>query len=101
MRFSEFREELGPVDILPLLNATVYLAVTSYLGSTLWKSICIAVFVFIATKYHYGRRILIKVGIILMLVMTPFWLELAPPLNDLAAMARSVGAHLVAHVQPS
>jgi hypothetical protein len=98
--FAEFREELGPIDIMPLMNAIVYLAVTSYLGSPLWKSICIAVFVFVATKYHYGRRTLIKAGIILMLVTTPFWLELAPPLSDLAATARTVGTHLVAHVQP-
>jgi hypothetical protein len=83
-------EEIGPIDILPLLNATVYLAGTSYLGSPFWKAACVAVFLFIATKCHYERRTLIKTGVVMALVVTPFWLGLTPPPNELIAMARSV-----------
>ena len=91
-------------DVAPgllLMSAIVYLAVTSYLGGPLWKAICFAIFVFVATKCHYGRRTLIKIGIVMAIPIAPFWLELAPSLNDLAAMARSVGTQLIAHAQPS
>ncbi len=101
MSFWEDLEEIGPIDIKPLMNAMVYLAAISYLGTSFWKAACIAVYVFIATKYYYGRRTLIRIGIVMALVVTPFWLGLAPPLNDLAAMARSVGTILVARAQAS
>jgi hypothetical protein len=99
MNFEEFREELGPIDILPLLNAIVYFLVTSYLGSCLWKAASFAVFVFIATKFHYGRRTLIKAGILMAIVISPFWLGIGPPLSDLAATARSFGSIMVAWAQ--
>jgi hypothetical protein len=95
VNFWESIDELGPVDIYPLMNAAVYLVTTCYLGTSLWKAASVAAFVFVATKYHYGRRTLIRIGFVMALVVTPFWLGIAPPLNELAAMARPVGTVLV------
>lgn len=97
--WGDILEELGPIDALPLINATMYAATLSYLGDSFWKAICVGVFVFAATKFHYGRRTLIKIGIVMMLVVTPFWLGVIPPVNELSAMARTAGTILVTFAQ--
>jgi hypothetical protein len=99
VNWDELSEELGPIDVLPPLNAAVYLAAFSYLGASFWKAACVSAFVFVATKYHYGRRTLIKGGIVAAIVLSPFWLGLVPPPTEMVAAARSVGTVLLSSAQ--
>src|SRR6266403_1367876 len=96
--FEELKDLLrGPFDLIPLTNAAAYSLGLSIFGMPLWKCIVIGVVAFAATKLHYGRRIVSRLGVLIMIASAAVWVELAP--NDphvLAQRARAIATEFSA-----
>ena len=70
-----FLEELvdllrGPLDVVPVVNAAVYSLGFSIFGVPAWKCAVVGIVVFAASKLHYGRRVLSRLGVLIMIAST-------------------------------
>src|SRR3981081_4880269 len=94
MSFFEELEELlrGPLDLVPLANAAVYSLGFSIFGVPAWKCAVVGLIVFAASKLHYGRRALSRLGVLMMIASTFVWAGLTPDTQKLARTARPVVA---------
>ena len=94
MSFFEELEELlrGPLDLVPLANAAVYWLGFSIFGVPAWKCAVVGIIVFAASKLHYGRRVLSRLGVLIMIASTFVWTGLTPDIPELARTARAVVA---------
>jgi hypothetical protein len=91
--FEELKDLLrGPLDLIPLANAAVYSLGFSIFGTPVGKCIVIGVVAFAATKLHYGRRELSRVGVLVMIASTVVWADLIPDTHELAQKVRGVVA---------
>ena len=83
-----------PIDRVPWMNAAVF-SVTFYLAGTAgWKSLLVGAIVLTASKIHYGRRTLMRAGVILLLIGLPVWAGLLPPPLKWLDMMHSVMADM-------
>jgi hypothetical protein len=92
-----FLEELvdllrGPLDVVPVVNAAVYSLGFSIFGVPAWKCAVVGIIVFAASKLHYGRRVLSRLGVLIMIASTFVWADLTPDTQELARTARAVMA---------
>ena len=92
-----FLEELvdllrGPLDVVPVANAAVYSLGFSIFGVPAWKCAVVGIIVFAASKLHYGRQVLSRLGVLIMIASTFVWAELTPDTQELARTARAVMA---------
>jgi hypothetical protein len=92
-----FLEELvdllrGPLDVVPVVNAAVYSLGFSIFGVPAWKCAVVGIVVFAASKLHYGRRVLSRLGVLIMIASTFVWADLTPDTQELARTARAVMA---------
>ena len=64
MSFFEELEELlrGPLDLVPVVNAAVYSLGFSIFGVPAWKCAVVGITALAASKIHYGRRALSRLG---------------------------------------
>jgi hypothetical protein len=94
MTFFEELEDLlsGPLDLIPLANAAAYSLGFSIFGVPVWKCIVIGIIAFTATKLHYGRRTLSRLGVLVMITSVFVWADLMPDPHELAQRARAVMA---------
>ncbi len=94
MTFFEELEDLlrGPFDLIPLTNAAVYSLGLSVFGAPVWKCIVIGVVAFAATKLHYGRRLLSRVGVLIMIASVVVWADLIRDPHELAQRAHALVA---------
>ena len=94
MSFFEELEELlrGPLDLVPLANAAVYSLGFSIFGVPAWKCAVVGIIVFAASKLHYGRRALSRLGVLIMIASTFVWAGLTPDTQELARTVRAVMA---------
>ena len=87
--FEELKDLLrGPFDLIPLTNAAVFSLGLSIFGVPVWKCIVIGVIAFAATKLNYGRRILSRVGVLVMIASVVVWADLIPDPHELAQRSR-------------
>ncbi len=99
--FDELKDlPRGPFDLIPLTNAAVYSLGFSVFGAPTWKCVAVGVVMFAATKLHYGRRMLSRVGVLIMIASTFVWAELTPEPHELAQRARAVAAEFATAVVP-
>ena len=99
--FEELKDLLrGPFDLIPLTNAAVYSLGFSVFGAPTWKCLVVGVVAFAATKLHYGRRMLSRLGVLIMIASTFVWAELTPEPHELAQRARAVGSEFFTAVAP-
>jgi hypothetical protein len=99
--FEELKDLLrGPLDLIPLANAAVYSLGFSIFGVPVWKCIVIGVIALAATKLHYGRRALSRLGVLIMIASVFVWADLIPGPHELAQRARAIGAEFSAAVAP-
>jgi len=99
--FEELKDLLrGPLDLIPLANAAVYSLGFSIFGAPVWKCIVVGGIAFAATKLHYGRRMLSRVGVLIMIAAIFVWAELTPQTHELAQRARAVGSEFFTEVAP-
>ena len=96
MSFFEELEELlrGPLDLVPVVNAAVYSLGFSIFGVPAWKCAIVGIIVFAASKLHYGRRALSRLGVLIMIASTFVWAGLTPDTQELARTARAVMAEV-------
>src|SRR5258708_39615686 len=95
--FEELKDLLrGPLDLIPLTNAAVYSLGFSIFGAPTWKCVAVGVVAFTATKLHYGRRILSRLGVLIMIASVVVWAHLIPDPHELAQRARAVAAEFSA-----
>ena len=92
-----FLEELvdllrGPLDVVPVVNAAVYSLGFSIFGVPAWRCAVVGLIVFAASKLHYGRRVLSRLGVLIMIASTFVWADLTPDTQELARTARAVMA---------
>ena len=92
-----FLEELvdllrGPLDVVPVVNAAVYSLGFSIFGVPAWRCAVVGLIVFAASKLHYGRRVLSRFGVLIMIASTFVWADLIPDTEELARTARAVMA---------
>ena len=94
MSFFEELEELlrGPLDLVPLANAAVYSLGFSIFGVPAWKCAVVGIIVFAASKLHYCRRVLSRLGVLIMIASTFVWAGLTPDTQELARTASAVMA---------
>ncbi len=94
MTFLEELKDLlrGPFDLIPLANAVVYSLGFSIFAVAVWKCVVLGVVAFVASKLHYGRRILCRVGVFIMIASVFLWADLTPDTHELAQRARAVAA---------
>jgi hypothetical protein len=91
--FEELKDLLrGPFDLVPLTNAAVYSLGFSVFGVQIWKCVVIGIIAFTATKLHYGRRTLSRLGVLVMIASMFVWADLMPDPHELAQRARAVMA---------
>jgi hypothetical protein len=91
--FDELEELLGdPLDLVPLANAVVYSLGFSIFGVPAWKCAVVGIIVFAASKIHYGRRVLSRLGVLIMVLSMFVWAGLTPDTQELARTARAVVA---------
>jgi hypothetical protein len=72
----------------------------SIFGVSVWKSVIVSVVAFAASKLHYGRRVLSRLGVLIMIAAMFVWADLIPDPHELAQRARAIGAEFSAAVAP-
>ena len=60
------------------LNALVYFLGGLTFGIGIWRSLLLAAIVFVATRIHYGRRTILRIGMGLLFPLTAIWVGLLP-----------------------
>ena len=99
--FEELKDLLrGPLDLIPLANAAVYSLGFSIFGAPVWKCVVVGVVAFAASKLHYGRRVLSRLGVLIMIAAMFVWADLAPDPYAMARRARAVVAEFATAVAP-
>ncbi len=68
-----------PIDNVPWMNAAVFSATFYLAGTPGWKSLLVGAIVLAASKIHYGRRTLMRAGVVLLVIGLPIWAGLLPP----------------------
>jgi hypothetical protein len=66
-----------------LLNCVSYFSAAMVFGAPLWKSVVIFLVVGMATSLHYGRSLLTRFGIVLMIATLVEWSEVLPPTRQM------------------
>lgn len=66
-----------------LLNCVSYFSAAMVFGAPPWKSLVIFLVVGMATSLHYGRGLLTRFGIILMIATLVEWSEVLPPARQM------------------
>ena len=95
--FDELKDLLrGPFDLIPLTNAAVYSLGFSVFGAPVWKCLVVGVVAFAVTKLHYGRRMLSRVGVLIMIAAMFVWADLKPDPHKLAQTAHALVAEVSA-----
>ena len=94
MSFFEELDDLlrGPLDLVPLINGAVYSWGFWLFGAPVWKCFVVSVLVFAASKLHYGRRVLSRLGVLVMIAAMFMWAEVIPAPGELMQRARAVMA---------
>jgi hypothetical protein len=88
--FEELKDLLrGPLDLISLANATVYALGFLIFGVPVWKCAVVGIMAFAATKLHYGRRLLSRLGVLIMIASVVIWAELMPDPHELAQRTRA------------
>ena len=99
--FEELKDFFrGPLDLIPLANAAVYSFGFLIFGVPIWKCIVIGVIAFAASKLHYGRRMLSRLGVLIMIAAMSVWADLILDPHELAQRVRAIGAEFSAAVAP-
>jgi hypothetical protein len=93
MSFFEELKELfrGPLDLIPLTNAAVYSLGFSIFGVSAWKCVVVGIGAFAASK-RYGRRVVSRLGVLVMIASAFVWTGLTPDIQEMARTARAVVA---------
>jgi hypothetical protein len=100
--FDELKDLLkGPLDSIPLANAAVYSLGFSIFGVPAWKCVIVGVIAFAATKLHYGRRILSRLGVLVMFASVFVWADLMPDPHEWARRTRAVAAEIYLYTNPA
>jgi len=74
--------EIDTIDYVPWINAAVFFVATLVLGNAIWKALIIAALVLAASTAHYGRRILTKLGTLVLIGMLIFWSGAMPVVGE-------------------
>lgn len=77
-----------PIQLDPVvwLSGLVYLATFLEFGAGWWRALGLALVVMLATKFHYGRRTLMKAGVVLLLLTCLSVTGLLPALDRLPSL---------------
>lgn len=70
-------------------NAVVYASSLYYLGVSPWKAVVVGVVVLVATDLWYGRKWLLRIGFMLMIVGIAVWIGVLPEPQTWPALAES------------
>ena len=83
-----------PIDYVPWTNAAVFGGTFYLAGTPGWKCLAVAAIVLTASKIHYGRRTLMRAGVVLLVVGLPVWAGLVPPPSKWLDAVHSVAADI-------
>lgn len=72
-------------DRLATANAAIYLTATWQAGLPIWKCAVLTVAVFLAMRIHYGRSVISRLGVVLLVLLILSCIEVLPPLSELRA----------------
>jgi hypothetical protein len=89
---SEFKSFLneGPFDFVPLLNGVVYSFGFLVFGTPAWKCLVLGVIVFVVSRMRYGRRLLFKFGVLILLTTMTVWAGIVPAPDEWSHIARAM-----------
>ena len=85
---DDFKEH--PLDTAPWLNSAVYLGAMLFFGVPFGKAIVIATIILFAIMYHYGRRALIRGGMVALFFTLTVWAEIIPEPSKWGHLVRSI-----------
>jgi hypothetical protein len=89
---EDFREH--PLDTAPWLNSAIYLSAMVYFGVAGFKATVVALIILISIMGNYGRRTLIRGGIVVLFFTLAVWAEIVPNPNSWSKIAHSSLAEL-------
>jgi hypothetical protein len=99
--FDELKDLLrGPLDLVPLTNAAVYSLGFSVFGVPIWKCVVVGIIAFTAAKLQYGRRVLSRLGVLIMIASAFVWADLMPDPHELAGRYRAAAAEFYSAAKP-
>jgi hypothetical protein len=84
----------NPLDLTPWTNAAVYFGAMLFFGIDLLKAAVIAGVIALAISNNYGRRTLIRCGIVVLFFTLAVWAEVIPAPAAWGKMAHSLIAEL-------
>lgn len=73
---DDLRDE--PVDPAPWVNSAVYLIAMLFFGVSLWKAAVVAAIILFAIMFNYGRRTLVRGGIVVLFFTVAVWAGILP-----------------------
>jgi len=82
---EDFREH--PLDTAPWFNSAIYLGAMLFFGVAFWKAVTVAAIILFAIMYNYGRRTLIRGGIIVLFFSLAVW---ASPVQSMKCIMDAV-----------
>jgi hypothetical protein len=82
--------DFDSIDFRAYINSAVYFGVMAFSGVSLWKALVIAIVVFLATRYSYGRRVLLSGGIVLLFAGLAVWADVIPGPHEWGAIAKTM-----------
>lgn len=79
---DEIAAWFNTLDHAVWLNVMVYFTAMSIAGVPFWRNAAITSVVALATKFHYGRRILSRMGVAIMIAVLVYWAEVLPAVKE-------------------
>jgi hypothetical protein len=82
--------DFDSVDFRAYVNSAVYFCVLAFSGVSLWKTLIIAIIVLLATKYSYGRQVLLSGGIVLLFTGLAVWADIVPNPHEWGTIVKAM-----------
>jgi hypothetical protein len=84
-----FQDMITIIDPISWVNSLVLFVSALYFGAPWWKAIIIAIVALLATRLHYGRRLLVKASIAIMILTLLVWSGTLPDLGWIPSAAQA------------
>jgi hypothetical protein len=75
---SDWEDQQATVGVFCFINAAVYFAALLYLGGSIWRSAVIAIIVLLAGLFGFGRTVLLRTGVVIILLALSGWAGVTP-----------------------
>jgi hypothetical protein len=92
-RYLTVRNEeflIPDINLRLWVNAAIYFVASMMWGLNFWRSLGVASIVLLATKFHFGQRLFMQVGVLLVFFIVVVLADVIPPSVRTAFQADSI-----------